>query len=218
MRNDYRKLFGLSLLAFLPCGVAYSDAPTSDTALLTAINTQLQTLTQQNQSQLQTLATGQSQLQQSFQNYTLFQLQLNYPTTAFPGADQVQISQINWPSANNGVGYLNSVLSQNTSQQYQSEVRSQLLNDVVTSLSMPVDDSTVSTEVNNYIDLVSNTSVSMTPVQAAQLTNQLLALNLKTNYLQYQEQKRLEKLMVAELVIQMQQNQAAGGVNNAAKS
>jgi len=45
-----------------------------------------------------------------------------------------------------------------------------------------------------------------------------LALSIKTNYLQYQEQKRLEKLLVAQLVLELQQNPTGGGGSNATKS
>ena len=74
----------------------------------------------------------------------------------------------------------------------------------------PVPDSAVPRELDHYASIVNNVSDPMNATQSSRLISQLLVLNTKAVYLQYQEEHRLEQLLTAQLLIQSQEKNTGG--------
>jgi hypothetical protein len=188
-------------------GIPGSSSPAiSESSSLVTLTQNMLTLLSDIQTQLQTISSQQNQLQQSFNGYAQFQIMSTYPSSSFPGSSGLNVSPVsNNPMNAMGVNSLNYLLDGSNSKKANSEwQKSQVLNDTVKNLGQPLSDSVLS-DLSNYIGVVNNTSQSMTAAQALQLTNQLLLLNTKAVYLQYQENRRLEALLGSQLFIAAQQ-------------
>ncbi len=195
--------WGLSLSTFS----AISFASDATEAQMLQVLTQIQT-------QLQTLTTQQNQMAQAFQAYAQMQVIKDYPSIPFPGwrSHGVSTVQDNSTLASGG-SILSSLLNARNASADPNLLRTQMLLGVSQSLSQPLGDSKVMSELNAYRSLIANSNQGaqiMTQAQAQQVTNQLLVLNVKAAYLNYQENLRLEELLGAQLFVESQ-IKAGGG-------
>ena len=223
MKRMYKSMGGVILLGILPWAYAYSlgsSVPASSTPAtppspggthpIEALDQNIVQLLTQIQSQLQTITSQQSQMQQSFQGYTQFEIMSAYPSSSYSsGAQMSSMQQSNL--AGTGAGSLKLLLNPNNSvPDYQNAVRSQVLQGVMSSLGQSPNDSGVLGEINRYASSLGSSgnnsgSLLSQQLQTQQLTNQLLVLNAKASYLQYQEELRLEALLSAQLFVNAQQ-------------
>jgi hypothetical protein len=199
-------------IAFMPIG--FADAPSSSTADSLDSAAVLQALNGIN-VELQTIANNQSQTQQSLQNYSDFELGTAYPSVPFPGWDTLSSrdslsSLFSPPPISTGVGYLSLLTDQNSrpSEKYQEFIKRKVL---LSAQSAPsTSDSETLAQLSRYESLMNQAGLQANGVQSQRLTNQLLVLNAKMSYLQYQEERRLESLLVAQLFVQSQQKPTQG--------
>ena len=205
--TQYQKIMcSILTMVFIPMG--FADAPSSSSTDSLNNAAVLQALNSIN-TQLQTIANNQAQTQQAFQNYTQFQLNALYPTVPFPGWKGVQINPLQslGPDQYDVKSYISGTINfgSEPTLKAQENQKAQLLSSIAAYLNKPEAESNFSNDLNQYVQLLNTDGAQMNTAQSARLISQLLVLNAKASYLEYQEQKRLESLLIGQLVIQSQQ-------------
>ncbi len=194
-------MWGASISAFALMGLGSSappnPSPNSPTVseLLTQISNQLSTVT-----------SNQTAFQQSFQGYTKFQLLSTFKPNPFSSLG-LSVSSLQPMSAvQSGGQFLYSLTNMSGSTETQSNRKLDVLNALLGTLNAPLSDQGAGSDISNYSAGVLTSPDSATVSQELQVTNQLLLLNAKIAYLNFEQNQRIEAILGAQLFVNAQQS------------
>jgi hypothetical protein len=155
-----------------------------------ATETQILAVLTQMQTQLQSIVNQQTQTTQNFENYIQDQIQRDYPSVPFPDWQNLKLRTI--PPSSFTAPAASDLLNQGFS-------NAKILAPIREALTQQ-NDAKAMIELNEQLNSIQR-NPQLTQVQSQRVTNQLLLLNTKIAYLNYQESIRLESLLAGQLAL-----------------